>query len=374
MRADSVSFHSFSFRHAALLGVVALAVAGCARGVYKPHDLPQELQPPPVADVHRLDLSRIAGSATGNDVIAPGDVLEVAIASGYEEGELQKAPVRVGENGSANVLLVGRVDLAGLEVEQAEQAIAAAAIGRGVFRNPQVTVVLANRKSNRVTVVGAVNTPGVYELPRTSSGLLEALVAAGGLGDDAGRYIEIRRPGGRTGPQIFQKKQRDPIAANGEVQTAAHHETSIVPEAPTSARIDLVSAVEQGAGGNQIGDGDVIMVSRRDVSTIKVMGLVNRPGEFEIPRGRELRVLDAIALAGGRPLQIANKVKVIRNDPNHIEPVVVAVNLNKAKRDGASNLRLAPGDVVSVEETPTTMMVQTLQNFVRFGFSGSVPF
>ena len=356
-----------------LLASVGLLLAGgCARGVYRAHQLPVELEPPTVADVHRLDLSRLAGAATGADVIVSGDVLEVSIASGYQDGELQKTPVRVGEDGWANLLLVGRVELAGLEIEQAEQAIAAAAVARGVFRNPQVTAVVAKRKANRITVVGAVKEPGVYELPRASSGLLDAIVAAGGLDADAARFVEIRRPGRKVGPQIFRRGEQtasDPRHQNISLKAAAGGQRQ-----PRSQRIDLVSAVQQGSGENDIADGDVVMVSRRDTATIKVMGLVNDPGEFEMPRGRDLRVLDAISLAGGRPLQLANKVKVIRNLPGQPEPAVIQLNVNSAKRDGASNLRLAPGDVVSVEETPTTMVLQTLQNFVRFGFSSTVPF
>jgi protein involved in polysaccharide export with SLBB domain len=159
VRIGSVNNRCFVTFGFALIGLSVLSMAGCARGVYKPHELPQEFQPPAVADVHRLDLSRIAGASAGNDVIARGDVLDVAIASGYEDGELQKSPVRVGDDGWANVLLIGRVELAGLEVEQAEQAIAAAGVARGIFRNPSVTAVLAKRKSNRITVVGAVKEP-----------------------------------------------------------------------------------------------------------------------------------------------------------------------------------------------------------------------
>ena len=353
-----------------LLG--ALLLVGCARGVYKPHELPAELQPPPVADVQRLDLSRLAAATTGTDTIAPGDVLNVSIASGYEEGDLQASPVRVGEDGWANVLLVGRVELAGLEVEQAERTIATQAVARGVYRNPQVTAVLAKRKVNRVTVVGAVKAPGVYQLPRASSGLLEAIVAAGGLDEDADRFVEVRRPGRRVGPEIFRQNPANRTAGAGAHQNISQQSQGPVHQHPSSARVDLVSAVTQGTSGEDVGDGDVVMVSRRDTTTVKVMGLVNQPGEFEVPAGREFRVLDAISLAGGRPLQIATKVKVIRNLPGQGEPAVVQLNVNQAKRDGATNIRLAPGDVVSVEETPLTMFVQTLQNFVRCGFSSTV--
>ena len=50
------------------------------------------------------------------------------------------------------------------------------------------------KRVDRVTVVGAVKKPGVYEIPRGSSDLLAAIVTAGGLADDAGTEVEIRSP------------------------------------------------------------------------------------------------------------------------------------------------------------------------------------
>ena len=54
-------------------------------------------------------------------------------------------------------------------------------------------------------------------------------------------------------------------------------------------------------------------------------------------------------------------------------PVRYIVGVRKANKNGLANLKLAPGDVVNVDETPTTFMVQTLKDFVRFGFSSGLP-
>ena len=78
-------------------------------------------------------------------------------------------------------------------------------------------------------------------------------------------------------------------------------------------------------------------------------------------------------MAGGRKLSIADKVHVIRQVPNQQEPVVINASVSSAKRDTSSNIRLAAGDVISVEETPTTFVVGTIREFIRFGFSSSIP-
>ena len=53
--------------------------------------------------------------------------------------------------------------------------------------------------------------------------------------------------------------------------------------------------------------------------------------------------------------------------------MMIDVSVRDAKADGDANLRLAPGDLVSVEETPVTAVLDTLKSFIRFGVSSSVP-
>ena len=45
------------------------------------------------------------------------------------------------------------------------------------------------------------------------------------------------------------------------------------------------------------------------------------------------------------------------------------MSVREAKRDQRSNLRLAAGDVVSVEETPATFVYSLLKNFFHVGSS-----
>ena len=79
-------------------------------------------------------------------------------------------------------------------------------------------------------------------------------------------------------------------------------------------------------------------------------------------------------MAGGASSLVADKVFVIRRLPNRPEPIVIKVSLSRAKRDGNENVRLAEGDLVSVESTPTTMAVDTVGKFFRvaLGLSGNL--
>jgi polysaccharide export outer membrane protein len=116
------------------------------------------------------------------------------------------------------------------------------------------------------------------------------------------------------------------------------------------------------------------MVMPQEKQVIHVTGLVAKPNQFELPRNKDIRVLDALAMAGGTNSPVADKVFVIRQVPNEAQPAVIKVSIRAAKRHGDENLLLAAGDLVSVESTPATMTVDTLTKFFRvaFGVSGNM--
>ena len=78
-------------------------------------------------------------------------------------------------------------------------------------------------------------------------------------------------------------------------------------------------------------------------------------------------MLDIIGMAGGMTSPVANKIYVIRRIPGEPEAQVIKVSYQKAKRDRNENIRLASGDVVSVERTPLTIMFDAFDRFVNFG-------
>lgn len=348
------------------VALAALAGPGCRQGqLYKAGSLPREFMAPRTASLQNVDLSCLARATGNNAVIYPGDVVEITIATGVEQEKPLGTKVRVGENGNVTVPLVGTVQIAGLEFNQAEQLIRTESIRRGQFVDPNVTVILDSRKSNRVTVVGAVEKPGTYELPSSSTDVLGAIVHAGGLSKDAGTIIELRHPA-MADPAATAQRGPD-----GNVVLTAYNGAQPQVAPPKTEQIDL----EKAHGGENlvVEDGATVMVMKRPKRFIHVIGLVKKADQFEMPDDQELRLLDAVALAGGRTIEIADKVHIVRQLPDRVEPVVIEASFREAKQDGTANIRLAAGDVVSVEETPLTFVVGTVRDFVRFGFSAAIP-
>ncbi len=370
--ADKASAPSLLLAAAIMLLLASLGSStGCARRALRPSELPVEYQVAPTKAANTIDLSQLARYAVSSQLIDRGDVLEVALVTDYESLQPTVAPVRVGEDGKGDIPLIGKVELAGLELEEAEQAIASAAVARGLYRNPHVTVTMKRQRSNRVTVVGAVKTAGVYELPRGSSTLLAAVVAAGGLTDDAGLDVEIRQSTPARNVPAPAAPDQPRIAKATEGQLASF-------EAPAgrplqTVHVNLVSATQEGSVGYTLHDGDVVMVPQRPPRALHVLGLVQKPGEIEIPPGEDIYLLDAISKVGGLSTRLADDVLIIRRGATSGEPVQIRTSLRRAKEDTTANLRLAPGDVVSVEETPATFVWDFLRSVIRFGISGSVP-
>lgn len=334
-----------------VLAILAVAsVVGCTQGQVTAAKLPPEFMAPVNENMEAIDLSRLSHYATNSELIDRGDVLDVSIVTNYSTLATTTTPVRVADNGTADIPVIGPVSLVGLEVEGAEQAISAAAVSRGIFQKPHVTVTMRRQRTNRITVIGAVKTPGVYTLPRGSSSLLAALVAAGGLTDDGGPNVEIRQSGPAPGGPRPPGPQPAPLAI----------------------QVDLSKAASEGDRHYPVNDGDVVVVSRRAPKGIYVMGLVAKPGEYRLPPNQNLQVLDALALAGDRTSSLADSVVVIRHLPGREEPVLIGVSVREAKNHGSANLRLAPGDVVSVEDTPLTLVFRTFTEIVRFSVGGAV--
>jgi polysaccharide export outer membrane protein len=363
---------------------------------YTAADLPQQLRAPSVQPSNAINLARIARSGASTSQVSPGDLLDVTIGSGIDEEKPEPVQIRVSSDGTALVPLVGPVAVSGMEPFQAEQQMAAAAVQRGVYRQPYVTVTVAEHAVNRVTVLGAVTKPGAYNLPRGASDLVNALGAAGGFTEEAGTDVEVLHQCPASYLAAHSAEATPP--APGEVALASYDAPASA-DAPGTApaadeqrtglrrspslrhsgrtqtiRIDLAQAGQADDANCALGDRDVVMVLPKQKRFIHVTGLVNKPNEFEIPRDQNIRLLDAIAMAGGASSPVADKTYVIRQWEGMPEPAIIEASISKAKHDGKENLVLTAGDLVSVETTVTTTVVDTMKTFFRVavGWSGNI--
>ena len=109
--------------------------------------------------------------------ITPSDLLEIEV---FGVSELKRT-VRVNTSGQIAMPLIGTISVAGLTPSDAEALIALQYAGKNFLQDPQVSIFVKEFTTQRITLDGALNKPGVYPLTGQIS-LLRALAMAGGGG------------------------------------------------------------------------------------------------------------------------------------------------------------------------------------------------
>lgn len=252
------------------------------------------------------------------------DIITVEVA---EDDTFKGKPIRINSSGEISVPLVGREEAAGKTVAELEDQIAAD-LSRYLI-NPQVSVSVVEYRSQPVSVLGAVNKPGVYQMegPRT---LAQMIAVAGGVTADAGfeltltretRWGDIPLKGALTDPD---QKYNTAKVDLSEITSGAHPENDI-----------------------QVRPFDEIFVPKGQM--IYVMGEVAKSGAFILHDQDSLSVLEAVSMAGGyNPRAAPGKARILRSAEGQDHRQELPVNLKAVALGQAPDVRLLPKDVLVV--------------------------
>ena len=118
--------------------------------------------------------------------IGPLDVLDISV---FQAPELSKT-VQVAENGAIDLPLLGETPAAGRTAQELQRDLNAK-LGAKYLQNPQCTVIVKEFNSSRVTVSGAVKSPGVF--PYKGESLQQFVIMAGGLAFEANSMVIVIR-------------------------------------------------------------------------------------------------------------------------------------------------------------------------------------
>ncbi len=109
-------------------------------------------------------------------VLQPSDLIRVLI---FQQPDLLRE-VRITQEYTITLPLIGTIDLRGRTVRQAEEIIRSL-YDKDYLVNPQVNLTVLEYTQRTVQVVGAVNQPGAVVFPpEQKMGLIEAIARAGG--------------------------------------------------------------------------------------------------------------------------------------------------------------------------------------------------
>ncbi|HEY0778080.1 MAG TPA: SLBB domain-containing protein, partial [Gemmatirosa sp.] len=273
----------------------------------------------------------LAGPVDESYRLGPGDRL-VVLLSGAVEGA---HTLDVTREGSVVIPQVGQMPVANLTLGQFEDLLerrlraAYGAVQRGTGpaspSTTRFTVSVAKLRSNQISVVGEVASPGSYRISSVGTALTALYAAGGPVAGGSLRQVTVRRGG------------------------------AIV------ATLDLYRYLLTGDAGNDVRleNGDVVFVPVAGAQ-VQVRGEVRRPAIYELRTGETLA--DAIRMSGGfTALAAGERVQVERVLPQAErsgvgrERVLLDVSTSATAAGDVPALPLVAGDVIRV--SPVTARV-----------------
>jgi polysaccharide export outer membrane protein len=222
-------------------------------------------------------------------------------------GSADYAPtVRISQDGSIELPLIGVVKVGGLELEEAQDLVAERLKSAGMYLDPQVTIQVVESPNQAVTVMGEVR--GILPLVGQRR-LYDVLAALGGLPLTASHTITINRPG-----------------------------------VPEQIVIDLGTDPAKSALANvPIFPRDTIIVPK--IGVIYLLGAFKVQGPVPLQQTSPLTLMEATAIGGGANFEGRYKdLRIIRTVG--LERKVVTLDAKKVYDGQIPDPVLQPDDIV----------------------------
>jgi polysaccharide export outer membrane protein len=244
--------------------------------------------------------------------------------------EFGTTPYRIESDGTVGLPLVGRIQAAGLTVSGFEAKLTTE-LKKQVL-DPHLVVSVSQPRSEPVSVMGAVATPGAVQMQGRKT-LFDVLAAAGGLKPDAGDTVTITRLESE-GPLKLPGAKIDPETGRSVATVRVH---------------DVVD-LRDSASNIVIQPHDEISVPRAQV--VYVIGNVRKAGGFTLSEGRPISALEALSLAEGfAPNASPKHARILRKaNANVASREQIPVNLSKILSGKVKDIELEPDDILFVPD------------------------
>jgi polysaccharide biosynthesis/export protein len=256
-------------------------------------------------------------------LLGPGDQIKVW-ALGVEE--ITDKPIRVDPSGDIDLPLVGKVHAAGSTTAQLKAELIQR-LSKDLLK-PQVSVELVDFGSQPVSVLGAVNHPGVHQLQGRKT-LMEVISLADGLRPESGPRVNISR----------------------QIQYGSIPLPSAQPDPTGKFSVASVGVKDLLAGTHPM---ENILIYPNDVVTVPpaeavfVIGAVHKPGEQPL-KGDGVTVLQALSSAEGfGPTPAGQNARILRLVSGSSERQQIPIDLNKILAGKAEDVAMRPFDVLVV--------------------------
>lgn len=285
---------------------------------------PPEPGPPPpfipgVPEQTENPVKHVATLTPPEPLLIPGDILSLSV---FRQPDLA-LEARIANDGTIHCHLIGPVQAVGRTSAEVAVEIRER-LEKDYLNNPSVSVTVKEFAQRQVFVLGAVQTPGGYDiLPTGGMTLLQLVAAGGGYTDRAYKeYAQLVRIRGRQDREVL--------------------------------RLSLVDLERRVAQGKPEADlwlqpGDLLVIPSA-ARVVNILGEVAKPGQIAIHMDTRLTVMMAISQAGSYSRYAATgSVQIHRTTPDG-KAEKLPVDLNDILSGKSPDVELRPGDVVWVPE------------------------
>ncbi len=337
-----------SARKISAIGVLAFLLGGLAYGFQQPvqgaisdSSVPSEAK----LSTQSQAPSGKAREAASGYVLGPGDQITIRVVN-FEE--INDKPIAIDLSGCIHLPMLGKIPVSGLTVEQAGTEISRRL--ETYVNHPDVSVSVAEFRSQPVSVIGAVKNPGVQQVQGQKT-LVEMLSLAGGLDSTtAGSTLNITR-----------RLEWGPIP----LPTAANDPTNQFSVAQVSVKslLDAKNPEEN----ILVKPYDVISIPKGE--TVYVIGEVIKPGSFILNNSEQVTVLQALSMASGADrMAQPQHARILRRVPGASSRTEIAVDLSKILDGKSPDVRMQAEDILFVPNSiPKRAAIRALEAAIQMG-------
>ena len=260
--------------------------------------------------------------------------------------EVSDKPFRVDPSGSIDVPMIGHVHVAGMSVDQLRICLAERL--SKYITSPQITINILEYRSQPISVLGEVYTPGVHQLQGPKR-LIDVISSAGGLKPDAGPKLVVTRQA-RWGALPLPNAHLDGSGGYWIAEVSLNDITS-----GKSADQNI-----------EVRADDILSVPR--ASVVYVVGEVKKAGGFSLNDNDSISLIRALSLAEGLSSTAQpKKARIMRASAGHpSDKTEIPVDLRQILDGKAPDQTLLPNDVLFIpNNVPASAMKRATEAAVQ---------
>lgn len=272
-------------------------------------------------EINSLRPDKSSKSLNSDYILGPEDLIEIDV---YQVDELKRT-VRISSTGLIKLPLVDIIKAGGLTTSELESEI-----GKRLekyLQEPVVSVFIKDYRSQRITVLGAVNKPQVLTVTNQNF-LLDVVSLSGGIASDAGEICYVRRGS----------------------ETIVIDIDKLLVEGKTELNVPVYA-------------GDIIHFPKGGVMFVD--GAVKSPGSFPV-KGK-LTLTQAISMAHGfQTVAVKSEVKVYR-DTGKAERDIIPVDYDDILAQKSPDIELKDKDIIIVPTSVIKEFIRSISGAVSIG-------